>query len=74
MVRHWHELVGYIVQPARKIPLVVIGEGGGGNGKSVLAQTVVRLLGTELVSPIRVEDLYNSRFCGWWLARQADAA
>jgi putative DNA primase/helicase len=34
MVRHWHELVGSIVQPARKIPLVVILEGGGGTARA----------------------------------------
>ena len=34
MVRHWHELLGYVIQPDRKIPLVVICEGAGGNGKT----------------------------------------
>ncbi len=62
MVRHWHELTGYKIQPERKIPLVLVCEGGGGNGKSVLVQTQIRLLGDELVSLFRVEQLASNRF------------
>ncbi|WP_114184503.1 phage/plasmid primase, P4 family [Microvirga aerophila] len=62
MVRHWHEVCGYVIQPIRKIPSVIVCEGGGSNGKSALLQTMVKLMGTELVSAIRVEDLGNSRF------------
>jgi P4 family phage/plasmid primase-like protien len=61
-VRHWHELLGYVVQPDRKIPLVVMCEGAGGNGKTSLVQTLIRLLGQELVSLIRVEQLSTNRF------------
>ena len=39
MVRHWHELVGYLIQPRRHIPLILICVGGGSNGKSMLVQT-----------------------------------
>jgi P4 family phage/plasmid primase-like protien len=62
MVRHWNELTGYVIQPARKIPSVVVCEGSGGNGKTVLVQTMVKLMGADLVSAIRVEDLDKSRF------------
>jgi putative DNA primase/helicase len=31
MVRHWNELIGYLVQPRRIIPLIVILLGGGDN-------------------------------------------
>jgi P4 family phage/plasmid primase-like protien len=62
MVRHWHEIAGYLIQPSRKIPLVLILEGGGGNGKSALMQTIVRLMGSDLVSATKVETLENNRF------------
>jgi putative DNA primase/helicase len=62
MVRHWNELVGYIIQPKRNLPAIVILSGGGDNGKTVLIRTVTRLLGTDLVHAQRVEDLDKSRF------------
>ena len=62
MVRHWNELIGYLVQPRRNIPLIVILLGGGDNGKTVMIRTVVRLLGNQLVHAQRVEDLDKNRF------------
>jgi putative DNA primase/helicase len=62
MVRHFNELFGYIIQPKRNVPAIVILSGGGDNGKTVLIRTVTRLLGTDLVHAQRVEDLDKSRF------------
>jgi putative DNA primase/helicase len=62
MVRHWNELVGYLIQPKRNIPVIVILFGGGDNGKTKLIRTVTRLLGRALVHARRVEDLDKSRF------------
>ena len=62
MVRHWHELVGYLIQPRRHIPLILICVGGGSNGKSMLVQTITRLLGPGLVSAQRIENLDKHRF------------
>jgi len=62
MVRHWNELVGYIIQPGRNIPLIAVLLGGGDNGKTVAIRTVIRLLGNQLVHAQRVEDLDKSRF------------
>lgn len=62
MVRHWNELVGYIIQPKRNIALIVILYGRGDNGKTRLIRTVTRLLGTQLVHAQRVEGLDKSRF------------
>jgi putative DNA primase/helicase len=59
MVRHWNELFGYMIQHRREIPTVVILKGGGDNGKTVLMQTVLRLLGDNLVSAQRIESLEN---------------
>jgi D5 N terminal like len=57
MIRHWHELVGYIIQPQRDHALVLILFGDGNNGKTRLIQTVERLLGNDLVSTGRVEEV-----------------
>jgi putative DNA primase/helicase len=63
MVRHWHELVGYIIQPRRHIPTVVICLGAGSNGKSMLWQMIGHdLLGLSLVSSQRIESLDKNRF------------
>ncbi|WP_247540882.1 phage/plasmid primase, P4 family [Bradyrhizobium sp. 168] len=55
--RHWNELFGYMIQHRREIATVVILKGGGDNGKTVLMQTVLRLLGDNLVSAQRIESL-----------------
>jgi P4 family phage/plasmid primase-like protien len=60
--RHWNELAGYIVQPRRNNPLIVILLGGGDNGKTVLARTLVRLTGQQQVQAQRVEELEKNRF------------
>jgi P4 family phage/plasmid primase-like protien len=62
MVRHWHELAGYLIQPRRHIPLILICLGGGSNGKTMLVQTISRLLGNDLVSSQRIENLDKNRF------------
>jgi putative DNA primase/helicase len=62
MVRHWNELVGYIIQPERNIALIVILYGRGDNGKTRLIRTVTRLLGKPLAEAQRVENLDKSRF------------
>jgi putative DNA primase/helicase len=59
MVRHWNELFGYLIQARREIPAVVILKGGGDNGKTVLMKTVIKLMGENLVSAQRVENLDN---------------
>jgi P4 family phage/plasmid primase-like protien len=61
MVRHWHELSGYIIQPRRPRGLVLILQGRGANAKTSLMQTTVHLLGSELVSAISIQTL-DQRF------------
>jgi Family of unknown function (DUF5906)/D5 N terminal like len=62
MARHWNELTGYVIQPRRNIPMIVVLRGGGDNGKTVLVRTLIRLLGNQLVRAQRVEDLDKNRF------------
>jgi len=54
--------MGYIIQPRRNIPSIVILLGDGSNGKTVLIGTVIRLLGDQLVHAQRVDDLDKNRF------------
>lgn len=62
LVRHWNEFVGYVIQPRRHIPVIMILLGGGDNGKTVLIRTVIRLLGTAQVEAQRVDSLDKNRF------------
>ncbi|WP_312017672.1 phage/plasmid primase, P4 family [Bradyrhizobium liaoningense] len=57
MVRHWNEVVGYMIQHRREIGVIIILKGGGSNGKTVLMQTALKLLGDNLVSAQRIESL-----------------
>lgn len=62
MVRHWHEISGYLIQATRKIPLVLILYGGGGNGKTELVNVVAELMGKDLVLWDRISSADNNRF------------
>ncbi|MCJ2137439.1 phage/plasmid primase, P4 family [Methylobacterium sp. J-026] len=64
MVRLWHELMGYMLQPGRPIPLITLGWGGGNNGKTKLVETFVRLVGRELIVAMPIGDIDKSRFTG----------
>ena len=60
--RHWNELSGYIIQPRRNIPSIVILLGSGDNAKTVLSKTITKLLGDNLVQAQRVDELDKNRF------------
>ena len=62
MALFWDELAGYIIQPERLWPLVVVLYGRGSNGKTRLIETTERLLGRDLIYSGRVEDLDKDRF------------
>lgn len=62
MASFWDELCGYVIQPDRRHALVVILWGSGGNGKTSLTDTMIRLLGTSLVYAGKVERLSENRF------------
>ncbi len=62
MARHWNELVGYIIQPRRNIPLIAVLWESGDNGKTKLLATVIRLLGEQLVCAQPVENFEKNRF------------
>ena len=62
MIRHWHELVGYLIQPTRAFPIIVFLIGKGANGKTRLLNTVTRLLGPQATFFGNVEHLEGNRF------------
>lgn len=62
MVRHWHELMGYIIQPDRNIAVIGVCTGGGSNGKTKLIGTIVKLLGDHLVNAQPIDNFDGSRF------------
>lgn len=63
MSRHFNELFGYIIQPKRDIPLIVICIGEGENGKTILMTTIKKLMGGDAVYECaNIIDLPNNRF------------
>ncbi|MBQ69283.1 hypothetical protein CL689_04395, partial [Candidatus Saccharibacteria bacterium] len=62
LVRHWHELVGYLIQPTRPFPIIVVLLGKGANGKTRLVQTVTQLLGPQASFFGSVDQLEGNRF------------
>jgi putative DNA primase/helicase len=62
MIEFWHEITGYIMQPRRDIPLILICEGRGSDGKTSLAGTIQQLIGPSLVSAMPVQDIEKNRF------------
>jgi P4 family phage/plasmid primase-like protien len=62
LVDAWHEFCGYVIQPRRLDPMIVIGRGGGSNGKTALMQTLIQMLGSDAVVAMPVTDLGQSRF------------
>lgn len=62
MIDFWLELMGYIIQPSREIPVIVICTGSGSNGKTAMANTIQKLIGPSLVMAMPIEDFDKSRF------------
>jgi putative DNA primase/helicase len=57
IVRHWHEFVGYGIQPVRNIASIWMLYGHGKNGKTQLVKTIKKLMGKDAVASIRVGSL-----------------
>ena len=62
VVRHWHEFVGYAIQPLRDIPSFWLLIGHGNNGKSKLLSTVQRLVGSDAVLNEQISTFQRDRF------------
>jgi len=62
--------MGYAIQPDRRIALILIFRGEGNDGKTVLIETLVRLIGQALVAAMRVQELETNRFAVGSLFRE----
>jgi P4 family phage/plasmid primase-like protien len=62
MFRHFMELAGYICQPWRGIPSIVLLYGGGSNGKTSLVKIIRRMLGERTVMSDRLDRIESSDF------------
>ncbi len=59
---HFMEFVGYVCQPWRKIPLIVLLHGAGSNGKTSLMKIVEKLLGSQAIMSDRISDIEKYPF------------
>lgn len=62
MVRHWHEVGGYAIQPRRDIACFILLHGGGSDGKSKLLQTLQKLVGAASVLNGRIAKFQHDAF------------
>lgn len=54
--RHFFELVGYVIQPAKNIPLICLWYGDGFNGKTTIANFIAALVGDKAVLPAKLHE------------------
>lgn len=62
MVRHWHEFMGYAIQPQRDIASFWMFIGHGSNGKSKLIETLQKLVGPDAVLNDQISSFQRDRF------------
>lgn len=60
--RHFLELAGYICQPWRKIPIIVLLHGEGANGKSSLISILCNVIGYDSVMSGRINEISKDKF------------
>jgi P4 family phage/plasmid primase-like protien len=62
VIPYFYEVLGYILQPERPIPMVMIWQGIGSNGKSALAGLLAHMLGPDAVAAMNVSNLGRNQF------------
>ncbi len=62
LVRHWHEFVGYAIQPRRDIASYWLLIGHGSNGKSKLLGTLQKLVGPDAVLNDQISSFQRDKF------------
>jgi len=55
-VRHFWEIVGYIIQPYKNIPLICLWHGHGFNGKTTIASFIAKLIGERAVLSTKLQE------------------
>lgn len=57
VIRHFHEVMGYLLQPTRDVALWMLFKGPGGNGKSFLTGIVAELMGVGTVLSKSLDEI-----------------
>jgi P4 family phage/plasmid primase-like protien len=60
MVRHLHEIFGYLIQPNKDIAAWFLWHGGGRNGKTTCAEILQALMGDHAILPRPIHDFDSS--------------
>lgn len=60
MIRHLHEIFGYLVQPNKDIAAWFMWHGGGRNGKTTCAEILQALMGDHAILPRPIHDFESS--------------
>jgi P4 family phage/plasmid primase-like protien len=61
LIRHFWELIGYVIQPRKDIPLIMLWYGDGFNGKSTMSDFLARLVGPMCSQPVEMHELGNGK-------------
>jgi putative DNA primase/helicase len=62
MARHFLEMMGYIIQPARFLTCWFMLTGNGDNGKTTLFETLVQLMSKNAIFSGRINEIEQNRF------------
>lgn len=61
VIQHLWEVIGYVVQPDKPIPAWFLFQGGGSNGKSLILDVLIALLGPAARPIVSISELSASR-------------
>lgn len=61
VIRHFEELIGYVLQQTRHVAIWLMLKGPGGNGKSFLLRVITELMGNNAVAARSISDLASGR-------------
>lgn len=61
MIRHIHEIIGYLIQPNKNIAAWFLFKGFGSNGKSMIMDIVHELIGQHAVLSTSIHDLSTNK-------------
>ena len=61
LIRHFWELIGYVIQPRKDIPLILFWFGAGLNGKSTMSNFLSALVGPMCSQPVEMHKLGSGR-------------
>ena len=61
LIRHFWELLGYVIQPRKDIPLIMMWYGNGVNGKTTIAEFITELMGPSCSLPVKMHEFGSGR-------------